>query len=110
MANQNKPAKPEQATAQLTVRQETASFSGPIPHPSVLEQYNRVIPNGADRIMHLAEEEAIHRRKQEVAIVQAGIKDDRSRAIERRIGQVFGLIIGLFTIGCGTYTALHNQP
>lgn len=29
--------------------------SGPLPHPDLVEKYNKVIPNGAERIMRMAE-------------------------------------------------------
>ena len=28
-----------------------SAFQGPLPPPEVLEQYNRILPNGADRIV-----------------------------------------------------------
>ena len=35
----------------LARRVESMSYSGPIPHPMLLKEFNDVIPNGADRIM-----------------------------------------------------------
>lgn len=32
-----------------------ASWEGPIPPPALIEQYNAIIPNGAERIMRMAE-------------------------------------------------------
>ena len=111
MADANKPAKAQQGHSVVTDhRQETVSFHGPLPPPALLEQYNRVIPNGAERVIRLAEDEAVHRRKQEIKIVDAGISDDRSHVIERRLGQIFGLTIGLFTVACGTYAAVQGHP
>ena len=40
-------------------------FSGPLPHPQLLNQYNEVIPGGADRIVKLTENQAAHRQSLE---------------------------------------------
>jgi uncharacterized membrane protein len=37
-------------------------FSGPIPHPNILESYNRILPGAAERILSMAEEEQKHRQ------------------------------------------------
>lgn len=39
--------------------------SGPLPTPAMLQQYNDVIPNGAERIMAMAEREQGHRHELE---------------------------------------------
>ncbi len=33
----------------------SVQFTGPIPHPGILEQYNRILPSAADRIISMAE-------------------------------------------------------
>jgi uncharacterized membrane protein len=38
-----------------------ASFSGPLPPPSILGKYNDILPNGAERIMKMAENQSTHR-------------------------------------------------
>ncbi|MCL2659595.1 MAG: DUF2335 domain-containing protein [Acidobacteriaceae bacterium] len=35
--------------------------SGPLPPPDVLTQYDQVVPNGAERIMAMAEQQSRHR-------------------------------------------------
>ena len=49
----------EKNTAQV-IRAE--AFSGPIPHPDLLDKYNQMIPNGADRILKMAENQSAHRQ------------------------------------------------
>ena len=63
----------ESARAIATVHQ-SISFSGPLPHPDLLERYNEVIPNGADRIMAMAERQGAHRESLEAQVVAANIK------------------------------------
>ncbi len=42
----------------------TTAWQGPVPPPEVTEYYNRIVPNGADRIFTMAEEESRVRREQ----------------------------------------------
>jgi uncharacterized membrane protein len=58
-------------TIELT--QQFASFSGPLPHPNILARYNEVIPNGAERIMAMAERQAIHREALETQVVTGNV-------------------------------------
>lgn len=43
--------------------QQVSEFSGPLPHPGILEGYEKILPGSADRILTMAEEEANHRRQ-----------------------------------------------
>ena len=38
-------------------------YSGPIPHPNILKQFEEVIPGSADRILKMAEKEQEHRHE-----------------------------------------------
>jgi len=67
------------------------SHCGPIPSPGDIALYNQHIPEGADRIMRMAEKQAAHRISIETAVIS-----EQQRQSAR--GQVFGLIIGLFGI------------
>lgn len=39
----------------------TELFSGPLPHPDLLAKYNDALPNGAERIVAMAEKQQDHR-------------------------------------------------
>lgn len=52
-------------------------WEGPLPPPAALEHFNRVIPNGADRIMQMVELEQSHRHQQDSRALDAQIKDYR---------------------------------
>lgn len=78
------------------------SHSGPLPDAETLIRYNSVIPEGADRIMKMAENQQKHRISIESNLVA-------SQSSQSKLGQVFGLIIGLAGIGCGTYLATIGQ-
>lgn len=43
----------------------------------MLEMYNRALPNGAERVMALAEGEATHRRNIETTLVDAHVGDSQ---------------------------------
>jgi uncharacterized membrane protein len=79
-----------------------AEFSGPLPPPEVLERYNNVIPNGADRIMSMAEEQSKHRRSLEAKAMST---DSRNSLL----GVIFAFVLGLSTIISGTYVILKGQ-
>ncbi len=80
---------------QLEIRQ------SPLPHPEIIEQYDRVLPGSAERLMRLVEQEAEHRRALEAQQLH-------SEMMETRIGQWMAFLIGVFTIAAGAYTALHG--
>ncbi len=72
------------------------SHSGPIPDAETLSEYNNVIPDGANRIMIMAEKQSEHRIAMENKVIS-------SQIIQSNLGQIFALIIGLFTIGVGAW-------
>jgi uncharacterized membrane protein len=78
------------------------SHSGPLPDAETLIKYNSVIPEGADRIMKMAEKQQEHRMALENNVIS-------SQSNQSSVGQWFGLIIGLFGIGCGTFLAYSGE-
>jgi uncharacterized membrane protein len=71
-------------------------FSGPLPLPSLLAKYNEVIPDGAERIMGMAERQSAHRERLEDRVVNGNV------ASQTR-GAYLGFIIVMTAVGCGTY-------
>ncbi len=69
-------------------------YSGPLPPPQALEQYNNIIPNGAERIMVMAEKQSEHRRTLEAKVLNT---DSRNSLL----GIIFALILGLSTVIVG---------
>lgn len=65
-------------------------FSGPIPPPHLLDQYNQIVPGAAERILSMAERQSAHRLELEKQVIASDIKKS-----ER--GQVFGLVVA--TVG-----------
>lgn len=67
-----------------------SEFSGPIPPPSIIEGYERVLPGSADRIIAMAERQSLHRQKMEEKMIDAESRDSL-------LGVIFAFILG---IGC----------
>lgn len=66
----------EEVTDKLIAqRVESMSYSGPIPHPRLLKEFDDSIPNGADRIMKMAEQQSKHRMDLETRVVKANNRD-----------------------------------
>ncbi len=68
--------------------QEQYIFQGPLPAPQILEQYNQIVPDAAERILRMAEKDADFQRE----ITHKAIDTE---AKERKRGQIFGICIGL---------------
>lgn len=94
------------AKAQVTTIK--AEFSGPLPHPEILKQYEQIQVGLAERIIAQAEREAVHRHELEKKAMDSQIADEKAGRREARLGQVFGLIIGIVTIGLGAYVAVND--
>ena len=45
-------------------------FSGPLPHPEHLREYENILPGSADRVIRMAEDQAKHRQSLEQTVVQ----------------------------------------
>ena len=71
-------------------------FAGPVPPPAILAAYNEIVPNGAERLLAMAERNQEHRHGIENRVVDGNI-----RAQSR--GQWFGLIVALVGMAGGIY-------
>lgn len=69
---------------------EATTFSGPIPPPELLKQYDEIIPNGANRIITMAENQSAHRIELEKIVIRG---DSRRANAGLVCGFVFGLIV-----------------
>lgn len=56
----------------------------------------------------MAEAEQANRHDQERRALEAQISNLRARNRETHIGQILGFLIGVVTVGCGTYAAVHG--
>ena len=81
---------------------EAASFSGPLPPPSMYRGYDEVLPGSAERILAMAEKEQNHRIGWENDALKASVRDTGR-------GQWFGLIIAMVCIGASTFLAINGH-
>lgn len=89
----------------LIVEQRTeicGHHQGPIPCPEDIALYNQYIPDGANRIMKMAEEQSSHRRELESIV----IKNQQKQSL---LGQIFGFIIGVLGILSGAFLGMNGH-
>lgn len=89
------------ARQQMSMTQ-SFSFSGPLPPPQLLKQYNDVVPNGAERLMQMAERQQGHRHDLENVVINGNVKAEAR-------GQWMGLLISVVVIVAGTYLAAMGK-
>jgi uncharacterized membrane protein len=70
-------------------------FSGPLPPPEVLERYEQTLPNAAERIFRLWEEEVGHRRKLEQDQAEDRRRLQDARVQNRLRTQTYALVLAL---------------
>jgi uncharacterized membrane protein len=68
----------------------------------MLEQYNNVVPNGAERLMCMAEKQQDHRHGLERRVVH-------SNTFDQRLGLVLGFIIMLSVAGSGVWLVSQGK-
>ena len=81
---------------------ESISYEGPVPPPGLLQEFDQVIPNGADRIMSMAEKQLEHRISLESKVVEANNRDSL-------LGVFFAGMIGLIAISGAIYLLANNK-
>lgn len=77
------------------------THSGPLPDPKTLAEYSAIIPNGAERIMQMAEKQLEHRIQMENRVV-------RGQLLQSNIGQILAFLIGLAALSASTYCIVNG--
>lgn len=85
----NLPPVRKQKNQNSAITQVTQQFSGPVPHPDILRQYNLIVPDAAERILRMAEQDAAHVHKIEAAAITYAAADHKR-------GQLCGLTLLAF--------------
>lgn len=97
MAAARQPSSPPPAQKQQVITQQQ-SWTGPLPPPAALEHFNQIIPDGAQRIMQMVEQEQAHRLSQDKTALNAEIADTRR-------GHWIGGLVSVGAIAASIYTA-----
>jgi uncharacterized membrane protein len=92
---------PQNPAKQQIIHREQ-SFTGPIPPPIALREYDDVLPGAAERILKMTEEQSSHRRELEKQVIDENLK-------QAKRGQRYGLIIGLAAIAVGGACIMSGQ-
>jgi uncharacterized membrane protein len=76
------------------------SFSGPLPIPTQLKEYDIVLPGAAERILSMAEKQLEHRISMEKKTLEVQTYSIKESLKQSKIGQYLGFIasMGLITI------------
>jgi uncharacterized membrane protein len=96
------PAVQHPSVEQLTITQRASSFSGPLPPPEALAEYEQISPGFADRIITMAEKEQVHRHQQE----------DERWPVQKKLlsrGQVFAFILSLSIVVGGIWLLMKDK-
>ncbi|PHS68398.1 MAG: hypothetical protein COB12_00650 [Flavobacterium sp.] len=75
--------------------------SGPIPDAESLAQYNEIIPDGANRIMSMAENQQAHRIELENKVTTEQLNQSGK-------GQWFGFTLGIAGLAGGVYLGVNG--
>jgi uncharacterized membrane protein len=73
-------------------------FQGPLPHPQLLEGYEKIVPGSAERILKMAEEQQTHRHGMERQALQVESRNSFA-------GIICAFVIGIVTVVCGSLVA-----
>jgi len=80
-----------------------AIATGPLPLSKEFAGYEEVLPGAAERILALAEKEAVHRHENENDIIKESVR------LKSR-GQIFALIVILLSLCVITISIFMKQP
>lgn len=94
------PEQREIVVSRFTAVQET--YSGPLPHPELLERYDKIISEGAERIMRMAESEQMHRHKCDDLMIKGEV------ALAKR-GQIVGALLAILITCAGFWLTLTGH-
>lgn len=87
---------------QMMTAVQQESFSGPIPHPRILQGYESIKEGFAERILHMTEKEQDHRFKSEDKMIDATIRSNSQ-------GQWMGLTIAVIFAGAAVWLGGIDQ-
>ena len=82
---------------------EASAWSGPLPKPDILRQYNEILPGAADRILKMAEEQQKHHHNQDRLQLDMYLTALRSDSRRSNLGLAAGLLVTLMGLGGGIF-------
>ncbi|NVN80576.1 DUF2335 domain-containing protein [Vibrio sp. Scap24] len=76
-------------------------YQGPLPPPELLNEYEKISPGMAERILRMAESELLHKEAMHLKAIE-----EHRREVQR--GQFFAIIISLVSIACTVLLAFKG--
>ena len=109
-----------QANQVIATQQTVTHYQGAIPHPDVLRGMDELVPGTAAKLIKLAEDESLHRRKLELMAMEANVSAQQSqldinlrqnRAVFRSdmLGQVAGFLVCVLSIASAVFLGLEGH-
>lgn len=95
--------KPEQKKNNSALFQQTAIFTGPIPPPVVLKDYESIVPGAAKIIIEMAEKQSNHRMELEKQVINSDISRSKQ-------GLVFGFMVAMSGIIGSVVLGIYGNP
>ena len=90
------PREEQREIARLLIQQET--FSGPIPHPSILKGFEEVAPGTAVKVIQNALDESEHRRDMDRQAITYTARDSKMGVLSGLSVAMLGIAAGVLTI------------
>jgi len=88
-------------SALAATRATVTAFQGPLPPPELMEKYNQIVPDAAERIIVLFESQVQHRQSLEKAVIQSDVRDSR-------LGLYLGFFVSVVAIIGGVICVLSG--
>jgi len=104
----------------IATQQTVTHYQGAIPHPDVLRGMDELVPGTAAKLIKLAEDESLHRRKLELMAMEANVSAQQSqldinlrqnKAVFRSdmIGQAAGFLVCVLAIVSAVFLGLEGH-
>jgi uncharacterized membrane protein len=87
----------------------TTAFQGPLPPPSLLQEYDSIVPGLAQEIVHWTTSQTAHRQGIEHRAMAIDEKMSTWYVVEVLVGQLFALIIAMTVIAAVVYLSLKGH-
>jgi len=95
--------RPPSRTAGGEVVASHSQYSGPLPHPEMMRQYNEIHPGFADRIIASWEKETAHRHNLETLAVRSEIDKEKAISEDVKRGQWLAFWLACAFLGAGSF-------
>ena len=92
----------QQGNNKPTLVQQSVTFSGPLPPPEILRQFDNVVPGAAERIIKMAENQSSHRMELEKKVIESDVT-------RSRWGQILGFIIAILGLLVSAVVAIYGS-